>query len=85
MSIPLIRADGIEVNEVADGFVVYDRERDRVHYLNPTASLVLEMCTGGNSEAAIARFLQVAYELPAPPVTEVCACLAQLREQRLVS
>ena len=47
------RAEGIEVNEVADGYIVYQASRDRVHYLNHTAVLVLEMCNGRVSAGQI--------------------------------
>src|SRR5215216_1065226 len=32
--------DGIEVNRVPDGAMVYQNERERVHFLNPTALIV---------------------------------------------
>ena len=40
------RAPGIEIREVTDGFVVYDPGRDRLHFLNLTATLLLESCDG---------------------------------------
>lgn len=79
------RADDIEVNEVADGFVVYDPARDRVHYLNHTAALVLEFCTGDNPPDEIARLLQVSYELPEPPGDVVADCLERFRAEGLVA
>jgi hypothetical protein len=79
------RTDGIEVNAVADGYVVYDTARDRVHYLNHTAALVLEFCTGENSTDEIVRLLQVAFDLPEPPTREVNDCLDQLRAEGLIT
>jgi hypothetical protein len=79
-----VRANGVEVNEVADGYIVYNRERDRVHYLNHTAALVLELCTGRNRASEIVRILQVAYDLPDPPEREIAECLDQLRDEGLV-
>jgi coenzyme PQQ synthesis protein D (PqqD) len=79
------RTDGIEVNAVADGYVVYDTARDRVHYLNHTAALVLELCTGENSTDEIVRLLQVAFELPEPPTREANDCLEQLRGEGLIT
>ena len=79
-----LRADGIEVVPTVDGYVVYDPARDRVHYLNHTAALVLEFATGENSDTEITRMLQVAYDLPDPPATEVRECLEQLRDEGLV-
>ncbi len=78
-------AAGLEINQVSDGYVVYQPSRDRVHYLNQTATVLLELCNGSNSTAAIAELLAAAYELPAPPVGEVETCLAQLRGEGLVS
>jgi Coenzyme PQQ synthesis protein D (PqqD) len=78
------RATEIEIDEVAGGFLVYHPSRDRVHYLNHTAALVLELCTGEASADEIARMLQVAYELPTPPEGEIGECLEQLKQEGLV-
>jgi hypothetical protein len=80
----LNRADGLEVREVPDGFVVYHPARDRVHYLNHTAALVLELCTGAHTASGLAAIVQRAYDLPEPPEAEVGACVAQLRDEGLV-
>lgn len=79
-----LRAAGIEVVPSADGYVVYDAGRDRVHYLNHVAALVLEFATGENSDAEITHMLQVAYDLPESPEREVRECLALLRSEGLV-
>jgi len=80
---PLARSD-VEVAEADDGYVVYDSVRDRVHYLNHTAVLVMELCNGQNSEERIAAQLQRAYDLPAAPVQETRACVKRLVEEGLV-
>jgi hypothetical protein len=41
-----VRSDSIDINPVADGYVVYDPATDLVHYLNHTAAMVLELCGG---------------------------------------
>jgi len=76
---------GVEINKVADGYIVYQPARDRVHYLNHTATIVLELCNGQNSPGEIAGLLQSAYDLPVPPAAEVGACLDQLRAEGLVA
>src|SRR5437762_3878064 len=40
--------DGLDVNEVKDGLIVYEPDRDRVHYLNGTAAVVFLFCDGTN-------------------------------------
>ena len=42
----LVRAEGLDVNEVPDGYVIYQTAADRVHYLNKTAAIVFELCDG---------------------------------------
>ena len=76
---------GIQVNEVTDGYVVYDPSRDRVHYLNHTAVLLLELCTGQVKARDLPGLLQAAYDLPEPPVTEVADCLERLFQEGLVT
>ena len=78
------QAPNLDVNLVDDGYVVFDPRRDKVHYLNHTAALVLELCNGTNTRAEIADILQAAYDLPEPPHQEADQCLGQLRAERLV-
>ena len=79
------RTEEVDVNPVADGCVVYDAARDRVHYLNHTAALVLEFCDGQKTSADIGRMLQVAFDLAEPPEEEVRDCIERLREEALVT
>ncbi len=76
-----VRADGLEVNEVADGLVVYQDAPEQVHYLNNTAALVFELCTGDNSVARIVELVQDAFGLDAKPEAEIESCVAELRQQ----
>jgi hypothetical protein len=55
-----------------------------VHYLNPSASLVFELCTGEHTEEEIEALVGAAWDLPEPPREEVQACLAQLRTEGVV-
>ena len=78
------RSPADDVNLVADGGIVYDPGRDRVHYLNHTAVLLLELCTGQVEAAELPRLLQAAYDLPEPPLTDVAGYLEKLLEEGLV-
>jgi hypothetical protein len=80
-----VKAPDLEINEVADGYIVYQPDRDRVHYLNQTAALVLELCNGRNAEADLSELLQLAWDLSAPPVEEVAECLEVLRKEGLIT
>jgi hypothetical protein len=80
-----IMASDLEVNEVADGYIVYQPDRDRVHYLNQTAAVVFELCNGRNAEADLPEILRLAWDLPTPPVEEVAECLEALRKEGLIT
>jgi PqqD family protein of HPr-rel-A system len=79
-----VRSDGIDINPVEDGYVVYDPARDRVHHLNPVAALVLELCTGAYAPGDIAAELRGAFGPREPLDDHVGACLAQLRQEGLI-
>jgi len=74
-------AVGLDVHEVEDGFVVFDAATDRVHYLNPTASVVFALCDGNRTTLEIAALVQSAWELDTAPADEVIACVAQLQHE----
>ena len=77
-------SEGIEINKVADGYIVYQPDRDRVHYLNHTAVLVLELCNGRTRAGDLPGLVKSAYDLSAPPTDEVTQCLAKLLAEGLV-
>jgi len=79
------RAGELVVEFVGDGYLVYDPAHDRMHSLNHSAALVLELCTGENDVAEITRLVAVAYELSTPPDIEIRACLESLAVEHLVA
>jgi hypothetical protein len=79
-----MKREGLEVHEVTDGYVVYEESSDRVHYLNHTAALVLELCTGANDVDQVAEAIGVAFDLAEPPREEVQQCIEQFLEEGLV-
>jgi Coenzyme PQQ synthesis protein D (PqqD) len=79
------KSDGLEIDEAEDGFVVYQPDRARVHYLNPTANLILELCDGSLTAPQIAGLVGEAFGLAAPPTQEVLEALATLQAEGLTS
>ncbi len=77
-------AGKVDINMVEDGYVIYQSDDDRVHYLNATAVVVLESCTGENSAEEIEQIVQTTYELSKPPTEEVRDCLKNLFEEGLI-
>lgn len=76
--------DGLDVNFVGDGYIVYHPSRRRMHSLNNTAALVFELCTGENDTAEIAGLLQRTFGLDEAPAAEVEECLASLVREGLI-
>ena len=78
------QVSGLEIREVDDGFMIYQPERERVHYLNHTGLLVLELCNGTNSPDRIAELVGSAYGLVEPPAEDVGDVLQKLLDEGLV-
>ena len=78
------KIEGLEVREFEDAFMVYQTERDRVHYLNSTAVLVLELCTGENPPAKIAELIQKTFGLEEAPLGEVNQVLQNMSDEGLI-
>ena len=74
----------VEITDVPDGRVVYQASRDKVHYLNPTAIIVFELCGAGQSVGGVADFLKDAYGLDAPPTEAVKTCIRSLLDEDLL-
>ena len=73
MSTMVTRASNLEVHEVPDGYIVYQQERDRVHYLNTTAAIIFELCDGTHESDDIVARVAKAFEL------DPAACRAKFR------
>jgi hypothetical protein len=80
-----VAVDGLEKTEVPDGFVIFRAATEKVHYLNPTAAIVFELCDGTKTLGEIAEFLRQAYKLPESPLAEVITCTQSLVEQGLLN
>jgi hypothetical protein len=78
-----VACDGLEITHAPDGCVIYDSASEKVHYLNPTAGVVFELCDGANSARSIGDFLKTAYVLDSPPIESVRDCLISLLDQGL--
>lgn len=78
------RADGVAVRPTDAGCVACDPERGRVHVLNGTAALVLELCTGAIAAREIPRLVADAFGLAEPPIAEVTGCLRRLLDEGLI-
>lgn len=74
----------LEMSEADDGMVVYDEAIDRVHHLNTSAAVILQLCDGTRDAREIAEFLAEGYGLDAPPVEQTAATLEKLAREGLI-
>lgn len=78
------RVAGLETRDAADGFVVYDARRDRLHFLNPTALFVLECLDGRTRVDELPALVAKAFRLLEPPSAEIEACLERFDVEGLI-
>jgi coenzyme PQQ synthesis protein D (PqqD) len=84
MSGVLIQANNLEVHDLPDGYIVYQAERDRVHYLNQTAAVIFEFCDGKHEPDEIVAHVAKAFELSPSAHDEIRAGLDSLLKEGLV-
>jgi hypothetical protein len=76
--------EGLDVERTDDGYIIYEPDKDRVHFLNATAALILELCNGTNSMAEIADLVQEAFGLAEAPAQIVQETLTQMKDEGLL-
>jgi hypothetical protein len=80
----LTQATNLEVHDVPDGYIVYQTEKDRVHYLNKTAAIIFEFCDGNHGPEDIITRVAKAFELGPSAHNEIRAGLDSLLKEGLV-
>lgn len=75
----------VEIQPLADGFTVTATSTGTGIWLNRTAALVLQLCTGANSAEAIAEALAQGFGLTTVPHQHVEQCLDQLLQAGLIT
>lgn len=78
------RAGELEVFPADEGYVIYEEENDRIHYLNPVAALIYELCNGENSTESIMEQVQQVFGLMDAPAAEVTKALEQMKDEGLL-
>lgn len=84
MSTMVTQAINLDVHEVPDGYIVYQKERDRVHYLNKTAAIIFELCDGKHEPDDIVARVAKVFELGPSAHDEIRAGLDSLVNEGLV-
>src|SRR5262245_38143120 len=75
---------GLEISQMPDGWIIYRQETDRVHFLNPTAVLIFELCNGRHTLMEMDTILTTAFALPASMTDNARVCVSRLVDEGLV-
>lgn len=78
-------AAGRKIRKAQDGAIVSGGPARRIHYLNRTAALVLELCNGRNTWDEIVDLVRLAYDLPRRPQGPVGRVLRQLHAEGVIA
>lgn len=74
----------LKIFEADDGYIVYHKERDRVHFLNHTSVLILELCNGKHSVPVMIDIVEKSYGLDKPPEKEVMDIITSFEKEGLI-
>jgi hypothetical protein len=74
----------LEVHEVPDGYIVYQKQQDRVHYLNTTAAVIFEFCDGKHHREDVVKLVARLYGLDPSGYDDIRATLDSLIQECLI-
>ncbi len=79
------RTSPLDISEIPDGYMVSDPKTGRVHYLNPVAAIIFELCDERHAASEMAELLKREFALDSIPEAQVASCLDTLVSEGLVS
>ena len=79
------RENAVDISELPDGYMVTDIKTGRVHYLNPAAAIIFELCDGAHPAGEMVELLRREFSLASAPEDQVISCLATLVSEGLVA
>jgi putative component of toxin-antitoxin plasmid stabilization module len=78
------RVNDLDISAAEEGCIISRAGCDRIYFVNRTAALILELCTGESPVEQIADLVKQAYNLPQAPVEDTREVLKQLEAEGLV-
>jgi Coenzyme PQQ synthesis protein D (PqqD) len=79
------RREGVLDIDMGDGFILFDDASSLVHHLNPSATLIWQLCDGTGTVADLARDIAAEYELDEPTIrSQVAEVIAEFDALELV-
>ena len=78
------RRSDVDILTADDGYIVYQANASKVHHLNPSAAVILELSTGEHSVDDIMELVRDLWDLDRAPGPEVTRLLGELVREGLV-
>ncbi len=79
------RREGVLDIDMGDGFILFDESSSLVHHLNPSATLIWQLCDGTGSVADLAGDIAAEYGLDEPTIrSQVAEVIAEFDALELV-
>jgi hypothetical protein len=79
------RRQGVLDIDMGDGFILFDDASSLVHHLNPSATLIWQLCDGTGTVADLARDIADEYALDEPTIrSQVAEVIAEFDALELV-
>ena len=78
------RIEDFVINPADDGYIIYQPELDRLHFLNPIAVVILELCNGQNSLADIVGLVKEGFGLADEPLEPIREAVAKMKDEGLL-
>lgn len=84
MKNPKIKS-GVYIRELKNEKAIYDKQTGNVHFINPTASFIFDLCDGNHSKEDIIAQLQDNYDVSRETATkDVEDVLNDLKEKEIL-
>ena len=78
------RVSHLDITAAEEGCIISRAGSDRISFVNRTAALILEFCTGESTVEQIADLVKQAYNLPQAPIDDTREALKQLDAEGLL-
>ncbi len=79
------RREGVLDIDMGDGFILFDESSSLVHHLNPSATLIWQLCDGTGTVADLAGDIAAEYGLDEPTIrSQVAEVIAEFDALELV-
>jgi len=76
--------EGLEITESDEGYAIYDPTNEKVHFLNGTGIIILELCNGQNTVENIIELISKTFNLSLMPREEIIAYIENLDKEGLL-